>query len=163
MDAVGERINLIKKELKYTSDGKFADYLGIGRSNYSQYLNGNRIIGEGVINKICVQTNTNKTWLLSGEGSMFNKMDAPLPPLPPEKSVDIGRILEGYLSQQETIAKLTQQLSDQTELVKAKQEIIDDLSERLKLKDTELRFKDAALKTEPITSAGGGETERQAG
>lgn len=160
MEAIAERINLIKKEMKFSSDGKFADHLGIGRSNYAQYLNGKRIIGEGVINKICIQTNTNKEWLATGVGSMFVKR---MEVLPPEKIVDIGRILEGYLSQQETIAKLTQQLADQTELVKAKQVIINDLSEQLRLKDAEIRFKDAALKAEPTTTAGGGESERQAG
>ncbi|NDW10077.1 S24 family peptidase [Dysgonomonas sp. 520] len=70
-DRIVERILLIKKELGYDSDGAFADRLNINRSNFSQMMRGNRPIGENIINKISIQTNINKEWLLTGEGEMF--------------------------------------------------------------------------------------------
>ena len=72
-----DRILLIKSELGYVSDGAFADKLNINRSNFSQMMRGNRPIGENIINKISIQTNTNKEWLLNGFGKMFNTQRVP--------------------------------------------------------------------------------------
>ncbi|WP_280671655.1 MULTISPECIES: XRE family transcriptional regulator [unclassified Dysgonomonas] len=78
-----ERILLIKKELGYETDGAFADAANISRPNFSQMLNGNRTIGESIINKICVQMNINKEWLLTGNGNMLNPTAADIPvPVP---------------------------------------------------------------------------------
>lgn len=53
---------------------QFAERTGITQANLSSMLNGNRVIGEGVINKIVVSfENINKHWLLTGEGCMFKE------------------------------------------------------------------------------------------
>ena len=51
--------------------GKFADFIGIDRSNFSKILNGNYPCGEGIINKIVLATGVRKEWLKTGEGEMF--------------------------------------------------------------------------------------------
>lgn len=65
------RILQIKNELGYKTDGEFADAMGINRSNFSQMKQGNRPIGENILNKISVHLNISKRWLLSGEGEML--------------------------------------------------------------------------------------------
>lgn len=63
----------INKLVDYSglSKGKFADKVGINRSNFSKITNGNYPCGEGVINKIVLAFGVNKQWLLTGEGDMY--------------------------------------------------------------------------------------------
>lgn len=66
-----KRIKQIKSKLGFNSDGAFADHIHVARSNFSQMMKGNRPIGDAILNKIHVHTNTSKLWLETGEGSMF--------------------------------------------------------------------------------------------
>ncbi|MFT4168194.1 MAG: S24 family peptidase [Dysgonomonas sp.] len=51
---------------------QFAEKTGIGQGNLSSMLNGNRTIGEGVLNKIIVTfEDINKEWLFDGQGEML--------------------------------------------------------------------------------------------
>lgn len=51
---------------------QFAEKTGIGQGNLSSMLNGNRTIGEGVLNKIIVTfEDINKDWLFDGQGEML--------------------------------------------------------------------------------------------
>lgn len=63
----------INKLVDYSglSKGKYADKVGINRSNFSKITNGNYPCGEGVINKIVLAFGVNKQWLLTGEGDMY--------------------------------------------------------------------------------------------
>lgn len=65
------RILQIKEELGYKTDGEFAGAMGINRSNFSQMKQGNRSIGDNILNKISIHLNISKRWLLTGEGEML--------------------------------------------------------------------------------------------
>lgn len=55
---------------------QFAERADINQANLSAMLNGNRTIGEGIINKICMSFDMiNKEWLLGGEISPMLKVD----------------------------------------------------------------------------------------
>lgn len=71
MQEIINRIELIKNKLNYKSAGRFADDLGISRSNFSQMMQGKRPIGEGIVNKICIHMNIEKEWLMTGIGNML--------------------------------------------------------------------------------------------
>lgn len=67
-------ISRIKAIMSYydLNTTQFAEKTGISQANLSSMLNGNRVIGEGVINKIIISfENIDKHWLLTGEGNMF--------------------------------------------------------------------------------------------
>lgn len=67
-------ISRIKKVMYYydLNTTQFAEKTGIGQANLSSMLNGNRVIGEGVINKIIISfDNISKDWLLTGQGNMI--------------------------------------------------------------------------------------------
>lgn len=71
MEDIIHRIELIMKKLGYNKYSQFADAVNINRSNFSQIMKGNRVIGDGVMNKICVHLNISKHWLITGKGAMF--------------------------------------------------------------------------------------------
>lgn len=86
-----DRILLIKDKLGYETLGSFADAVNISRPNFSQMMKGNRAIGESIINKICVQMNINKEWLITGGGDMLMPVgsDADLADFPNVKFVSL--------------------------------------------------------------------------
>lgn len=59
---------MVSKGMK---QGRFADFVGVDRSNFSKILKGNYPCGDGVVNKIVLATGVNKQWLLTGEGDMY--------------------------------------------------------------------------------------------
>ncbi len=64
----------IRQIMKYEqlNISQFAERSGIGQGNLSSMLNGNRSIGEGVLNKIIVTfEDINKDWLFDGKGEML--------------------------------------------------------------------------------------------
>lgn len=67
-DEIIERIKLLSSKFNTKSMGELADVLKIARPNFSQILQKKRPLGESVLNKICVQANINKDWLLYGTG-----------------------------------------------------------------------------------------------
>lgn len=74
LDTVEERIERVKTIMaEYgLNASQFAEKVNIDRSNLSSMLNGNRVMGEGVLNKIIVSfDNIDKNWLFEGVGSMF--------------------------------------------------------------------------------------------
>lgn len=75
MNDLISRILEVKECLKFRSDGEFADFLSINRSNFSQMIQGKRSIGDSIINKISVQADINRSWLLTGEGDMFKPLE----------------------------------------------------------------------------------------
>ena len=89
------RINQIQKELGYSSDGKFADDIGITRSNFSQMMRGNRPIGDGVLNKICLRLNINTKWLVYGIGDMVNNEKQRLPDINRRIKMIVNAFCEG--------------------------------------------------------------------
>lgn len=80
------RIRQVQSELGFNSDAKFSEHIGITRSNFSQMMQGKRPIGDAILNKICIQTKTSKSWLLTGEGQMKKDLaiELLLPPVEDE-------------------------------------------------------------------------------
>ncbi len=75
MNDIINRILEVKEYLKLRTDADFADFLSINRSNFSQMIQGKRSIGDSILNKISVQADINKSWLLTGEGDMFKPLE----------------------------------------------------------------------------------------
>ena len=54
------------------SNGKFADAIGVYRSDFSNYLSGKRTISEKFVDKIVnAYPDVKKSWLMTGDGEMF--------------------------------------------------------------------------------------------
>ena len=68
---VVERIRLIMKQFDLNQT-QFAQRIDIRQPNLSAILKGERVCGDGVINKIVLSFDINKDWLLTGEGEMLN-------------------------------------------------------------------------------------------
>ena len=68
-----DKILRIKEIQKFfdLNNNQFAEKIGIDKSNVSKIYNGQRTIGEGIVNKIVVSCNVSKEWLLTGKGEMF--------------------------------------------------------------------------------------------
>lgn len=63
-------INRIKRVMEYYAENNtdFAKRIGVDKSNFSKMINGQRPIGESIINKIVLTTDFRKAWLWEGEG-----------------------------------------------------------------------------------------------
>lgn len=63
-------INRIKRVMEYYAENNtdFAKRIGVDKSNFSKMINGQRPIGESIINKIVLTTEFRKAWLWEGEG-----------------------------------------------------------------------------------------------
>lgn len=66
-----KRVLKLKEVFKLKSNGELADFLSIHRSNFYNMVNGNREFGEGLVNKVCLEHNISKEWLMSGTGEIF--------------------------------------------------------------------------------------------
>jgi len=163
--SINIRIQKMIDELYHGSRRGFSKSLGVP-SMTIQNICGDRGTEPsfGLLQKIVVaHPQINPMWIMSGEGDMYiaNTPKVKESP-PPDYGFDAVKVLQGYLSQQETIERLSRQLNDQIELVKAKQVIIDELRMQNELKDSDLRFKDAVLKQKSTIPASGGD-KKQAG
>lgn len=70
-----DRIKKIRRELDLTQS-EFAAQIGATQNTLTGYETGRRNPSASVINNICKTFNVNEEWLRTGEGEMFNKMDA---------------------------------------------------------------------------------------
>lgn len=63
-------INRIKRVMEYYAENNtdFAKRIGVDKSNFSKMINGQRPIGESIVNKIVLATEFRKAWLWEGEG-----------------------------------------------------------------------------------------------
>lgn len=57
------------------SQSELASRIGVRQPNLSAILSGDRACGDGVINKILLSFDINKSWLLTGEGEMLADSD----------------------------------------------------------------------------------------
>lgn len=55
------------------SQARFAGRLGISAANMSKHLNGKLPITNGLVNRICLDYNVSRRWLLNGEDTPFAK------------------------------------------------------------------------------------------
>lgn len=75
MNTMNDRIKILRKNLDLTQQ-EFANTLGLKRNSVASYEIGRSIPMEAVIISICREFNVSETWLRTGNGEMFNKMDA---------------------------------------------------------------------------------------
>ena len=66
-----ERLEMIREALGLNVT-QFAEAAGISQGNMSAMLNNKRVIGEGIINKVCMELGVNKRYILTGEGNTFS-------------------------------------------------------------------------------------------
>lgn len=59
--------------LRHTSQNSFARELGLDRANLSKHLSGRLPITAGLINRIVADMGVSKRWLMTGEGSPYEK------------------------------------------------------------------------------------------
>jgi len=126
--SIASRLEELKTHLGFLSAGKFADHLKIGRSNYSQYLNGKRVIGDGIINKICLTTHVSKKWLTTGMGGMFDQepmvIDHCKGVTKRDTLTDTSLLIDLLARQQKHVEELSEELD-------RKNALIDELREQL--------------------------------
>ena len=86
---MNERIKELRKTLGLTQQ-KFADRLGIKQNTVAQYEIGRNEPIDTVVNLIVREFNVNETWLRTGEGEMFVKLNRSQ-----EVAEFVGRVLHG--------------------------------------------------------------------
>lgn len=69
------RLRELRKQLELTLE-EFGKKLGVTKTAISRLENGERNMTEQMIISICREFNVSEDWLRTGEGEMFNKMDA---------------------------------------------------------------------------------------
>lgn len=67
MKKIGERIKIIRKELKLTQE-EFGLQIGVKGNTVTGYERGTRSPSDAIINMICLIFNVDQTWLRTGEG-----------------------------------------------------------------------------------------------
>lgn len=70
-----ELINRLKAIMEYykLSQSEFANRIGVRQPNMSAIFRGERTCGSGILNKVLLSFDIDKTWLLTGEGDMINQ------------------------------------------------------------------------------------------
>lgn len=71
---MNERIRQIRKALDLTQQ-EFADRIGLKRNSIANYEIGRNVPIDAVIISICREFNVNETWLRTGEGEMFCRLE----------------------------------------------------------------------------------------
>lgn len=86
---MNERIKELRKALGLTQQ-EFADRVGIKRNSFANYETGRNTPLDAIIVSICREFNVNETWLRTGEGEMFVKLNRSQ-----EVAEFVGRVLHG--------------------------------------------------------------------
>jgi transcriptional regulator with XRE-family HTH domain len=68
---LNERLKTIRKTLNLTQKS-FAKSIFISTSYYANIESGQRQVFEKIIDSVCKVYNTNKDWVLTGQGEIFN-------------------------------------------------------------------------------------------
>ena len=71
---MGERLRELRKALGLSGE-RFGERVGVGKSAISDIERGRNNLTEQMILAICREFDVNETWLRSGEGEMFIKLD----------------------------------------------------------------------------------------
>ena len=160
---INDRIQHIINELFDGNRRRFSKAVDINPATIQNIVGERRVEpSTKILQKIIANIEgLNSSWLMSGVGEMLLDINYP----PPNINVDrLHEPNDAFLSiiqnQQETIKNLTEQLRLSGELIKEKQNIIDDFRHQLKLRNAELRF---SKKQTSSSSAAGGKEGRQAG
>ncbi len=71
---MNERIKKIREAIGLTQED-FGKRIGSARNTIANYENGNRNPSNSVLLSICREFNVNETWLRTGEGEMFCRLE----------------------------------------------------------------------------------------
>lgn len=164
MNTINDRIQIIVNELFEGNKAKFARAINVSQMHVQGILGVKKSEPSyGFIQKLVIGLpKIDPLWIIHGEGSMYIEGNKANEPPPPDYGFDVGKVLAGYVSQQETIHRLTVELERANEIIKAKQEIIDDMRIQIGGLNTDLRFRDKSLKAKSTIPANGGD-QKQAG
>lgn len=72
---LNNRVKKLRKSLNLTQN-EFADKINMSRSNFGSIETGRVNLTDRVINDICKAFSVNKSWLISGEGEMYEIIDS---------------------------------------------------------------------------------------
>lgn len=72
---MNERLKQLRKNLNMSQE-EFGKHIRITKSSVSKLENGENNPSEQTIKLICAEFNVNECWLRTGEGEIYNKMDA---------------------------------------------------------------------------------------
>lgn len=70
MEAVGDRIRYLRKEILDKTQKEFGEKIGLKPNSVSDIESGKNNLTEQTANAICREYGINKNWLITGEGEM---------------------------------------------------------------------------------------------
>ena len=74
--SVIERVKYLMSEMRLRQNA-FAKRIGTDISNFSKLINGKLPVSDSLVNRIVVNLGVSKQWLVAGEGTPFQKNEAP--------------------------------------------------------------------------------------
>lgn len=121
---MGDRLRELRKVLGLSGE-KFGERIGIGRSAVSNLEAGRNNLTEPMILAICREFDVNETWLRTGEGEMFIKLD---------RETEIARLTRDLLLEEEDSFK-NRVIAVLAKLTPEQWKVLSEIAEGLKKKD----------------------------
>jgi len=121
---MGERLKELRKTLGLTLES-FGEKVGVGKSSISRLENGTNNLTEQMILAICREFDVNETWLRTGEGEMFLKLD---------RETEIARLTRDLLLEEEDSFK-NKVVTALAKLTPDQWKVLSDMAEALLKKD----------------------------
>lgn len=121
---MGERLRELRKALGLSGE-RFGERVGVGKSAISDIERGRNNLTEQMILAICREFDVNETWLRSGEGEMFIKLD---------RETEIARLTRDLLLEEEDSFK-NKVVTALAKLTPDQWKVLSDMAEALLKKD----------------------------
>ena len=121
---MGERLKELRETLGLTLES-FGEKVGVGKSSISRLENGTNNLTEQMSLAICREFDVNETWLRSGEGEMFIKLD---------RETEIARLTRDLLLEEEDSFK-NKVVTALAKLTPDQWKVLSDMAEALLKKD----------------------------
>ena len=121
---MGERLKELRKTLGLTLEA-FGEKVGVGKSSISRLEKGTNNLTEQMILAICREFDVNETWLRTGEGEMFLKLD---------REAEIARLTRDLLLEEEDSFK-NKVVTALAKLTPDQWKVLSDMAEALLKKD----------------------------
>ena len=121
---MGERLRELRKALGLSGE-RFGERVGVGKSAISDIERGRNNLTEQMILAICREFDVNETWLRSGEGEMFIKLD---------RETEIARLTRDLLLEEEDSFK-NRVIAVLAKLTPEQWKVLSEIAEGLKKKD----------------------------
>ncbi|MFQ6794709.1 MAG: helix-turn-helix domain-containing protein [Thomasclavelia sp.] len=75
---MNKRLEYLRKDVLKITQSNFGEKIGLGKTAISKIENGTTILTERNIKNICREFNVNYSWLVYGEGEIFNTIEKTL-------------------------------------------------------------------------------------